>query len=75
MQLIQLNIKLQESNKSLLVQNIREEQCCSTFPTCNVPSTTEKRRERVQTELTHYGDTVWLYAFRTRIVSDAISHT
>ena len=75
MQLIQLNNKLQESNKSLLVQNVREEQHCSTFPTCNVQSTTEKRWERVQTKLAHYGDTVRLYTFRTWIVSDAISHT
>ena len=69
MQLIQLNIKLQESNKSLLVQNVREDQRCGTFPTCNVQSTTEQWWERL------HGDTVRLYAFRTLIVSDAISHT
>ena len=46
MQLMQLNIKLQESNKSLFVQNVREER-----------RATEKQRERAQTELAHYGDT------------------
>ena len=46
MQLIQLNIKLQKSNKSLFVQNVREER-----------RATEKQRERAQTELAHYGDT------------------
>ena len=53
MQLMQFNIKRQESNKSLLVQNVREEQSCGIFPICNVQSTTEKRREHMKGNHTH----------------------